>query len=136
MVLLWHLRPDGLGHGAQVHRQVRRIRHQVASRPEERTGEVQALLDVDANGGALQRAPHLFRDTHEPTSPDSGLRVHDPGLMTQPMAGNKSTTGFRSIQAQLNLPAKPHFLLSFRYTNVYGSNVSDYKVVAHALVSE
>lgn len=60
------LEPDGRGHGAQVHGQVRRVGDQRASGVEERAAEVQALLDVDADAGALQSAAHLLRQPHEP----------------------------------------------------------------------
>lgn len=61
-----HLELDGCGHGAQVHGQVRRVGDQRARGVEERAAEVQALLDVDADGGALQDAAHLLRNAHEP----------------------------------------------------------------------
>lgn len=35
-------------------------------RPKEGAAEVEALLDVDADGGALQHAPHLLGDAHKP----------------------------------------------------------------------
>lgn len=37
----------------------------------QRAGEVEALLDVDRDGGALQHAPHLLGNAHEP-APTSG----------------------------------------------------------------
>jgi hypothetical protein len=36
--------------------------------PEECAAEVEALLDVDADGGALQHAAHLLSDAHEPAA--------------------------------------------------------------------
>lgn len=49
-----HLKPHSLAHCAQVHRQVRRVGHQAAVGAEQRAAEVQPLLDVDADAGALR----------------------------------------------------------------------------------
>ena len=58
-------RLDALAHRAQVHRQVRRIRHQAAMAIEDGAGEVKPLLDVDRLRGIGQRRPHLLGDRHE-----------------------------------------------------------------------
>lgn len=41
------------------------IRDEIAIRSEERTREVEALLDIRADGRLLQRASHSFCNTHE-----------------------------------------------------------------------
>jgi len=56
---------NGAIHGAEMHRHVRRIGDQRAFAVKDRTGEIQALLDVDRIGGVLQRDPHLFSNRHE-----------------------------------------------------------------------
>ena len=48
-----------------MHRHVRGIGHQCAVGGEDRTGEVEPLLDVDRVGGVLQRHSHLLGDRHE-----------------------------------------------------------------------
>mmetsp|Transcript_96225 Transcript_96225/g.207639 ORF Transcript_96225/g.207639 Transcript_96225/m.207639 type:complete len:513 (+) Transcript_96225:322-1860(+) len=60
-----HLELDRLLHGAQVDREVRRVRHQAALRVEDGAGEVEPLLDVDRDRGPLQAPAHLLRDAHE-----------------------------------------------------------------------
>lgn len=45
--------PHGLLHGAEVDRQVRGVRHQTPRRVEHGAGEVEPLLDVDADRGTL-----------------------------------------------------------------------------------
>ena len=59
---------DGLDravHRAEMHRHVRRVRHQRAVVREHRAGEVEPLLDVHRIGGVLQRDAHLLGDRHE-----------------------------------------------------------------------
>lgn len=55
-----HLVLDGLLHGPQVDRDVRRIRHQASVGPEHGAGEVQTLLDVRGDGGPLEDSAHLL----------------------------------------------------------------------------
>lgn len=50
----FHLELNGLLHGAQVHGYVRSIGNQPAIRSENRTGEVQTLLDIRGDGGPLK----------------------------------------------------------------------------------
>ncbi len=61
-----HLEPVGLRHGTQVDGQVRGVGHKGAIRPKQGAREVEALLDVDTDAGALQCAPHLLCYAHEP----------------------------------------------------------------------
>ena len=56
---------DRAVHRAEMHRHVRRVRHQRAVMREHRAGEVEPLLDVDRIGGVLQRDAHLLGDRHE-----------------------------------------------------------------------
>ena len=49
-----------------MHGQVRGVGHQGAVRAKQGAGEVEALLDVDADAGALQHPPHLLSYAHEP----------------------------------------------------------------------
>ena len=56
---------DALAHGAEVHRDVRRVRHQVAFGVEDGTGKVEPLLDIDRVGGVLQHHAGLLGDRHE-----------------------------------------------------------------------
>jgi hypothetical protein len=56
---------DALAHGAEVHRDVRRVRHQVAFGVEDGAGKVEPLLDVDRVGGVLQHHASLLGDRHE-----------------------------------------------------------------------
>ena len=58
-------RADGFGHGAEMHRHMRRVRHQAAIRGEQGAGEIQTLLDVHAVGGVGERRAHLLGDVHE-----------------------------------------------------------------------
>mmetsp|Transcript_28908 Transcript_28908/g.94113 ORF Transcript_28908/g.94113 Transcript_28908/m.94113 type:complete len:805 (-) Transcript_28908:45-2459(-) len=67
------LEPHRLLHGAKVHGDVGRVGHQTAVGREERAREVESLLDVDADAGALQRATHLLRDAHEAVREDGQL---------------------------------------------------------------
>ena len=69
-----NLRADGVGHGAEVDGQVGGVGDKAAVRAEQGAGEVQALLDVHADAGALQRAPHLLRQAHEPGGRKAGLQ--------------------------------------------------------------
>ena len=62
--------------------QVRRVGHQGAVWAEQGAAEVQALLDVDADGCALQHPPHLLCDSHEP-APDAPLLLHVDKLVEQ-----------------------------------------------------
>src|SRR5438874_698675 len=48
-----------------MHRHMRRIGNELALGIEERTGEIEALLDVDRIGGLLERHAHLLGDRHE-----------------------------------------------------------------------
>ncbi len=54
-----------LAHGAEMHRHVRRVCHQIALRIEDGTGEVQPLLDVYAHRGVLQHRTGLLGHVHE-----------------------------------------------------------------------
>ena len=58
-------RLDRAVHRAEMHRHVRRVRHQRAVVGEHRAGEVEPLLDVHRVGGVLQRDAHLLGDRHE-----------------------------------------------------------------------
>lgn len=49
-----------------MNRQVRGIGHKCPVRAKQGTREVEALLDVDADAGALQGATHLLCYAHEP----------------------------------------------------------------------
>lgn len=71
--------PDGLPHGAEVHRDVRCVGDQVAVRVEEGAGEVEPLLDVDGVGGVLQAHAHLLGDGHEEVVEDLQHDRVDPG---------------------------------------------------------
>ncbi len=50
---------------AEMHRDVRRVDHQLAGDVEQRAREVETLLDVRRDGGALQALAHLARDGRE-----------------------------------------------------------------------
>mmetsp|Transcript_17130 Transcript_17130/g.51272 ORF Transcript_17130/g.51272 Transcript_17130/m.51272 type:complete len:459 (-) Transcript_17130:1785-3161(-) len=63
----------GIGHGAQMHGKVGSVGHQAAVGGEQGAAEVEALLDVDADAGALQGAPHFLRQPHEPVGEDGQL---------------------------------------------------------------
>ena len=54
-----------LAHRAEMHRHVRRVGHQAALGVEDRAGEIQPLLDVDAQRGVLQHRAGLLRHVHE-----------------------------------------------------------------------
>ena len=54
-----------LPHGAEVHRHVGRVGDERAHAVEQRTGKVEALLDVDRLGGIGERHAHFLRDGHE-----------------------------------------------------------------------
>jgi hypothetical protein len=56
---------DGLAHRAEVHRDVRCVRDQVAAGVEDRAGEIETLLDVDRVRGGAEALAHLFGDRHE-----------------------------------------------------------------------
>ena len=58
-------RGDALAHGAEVDRNVGRVRHEAARGVEYRAREVQAFLDVDGVRGVLEDDAHLFGDGHE-----------------------------------------------------------------------
>ncbi len=58
-------RLDRTVHAAEMHRHVRRVRHQGAVMREHRAGEIEPLLDVHRIGGVLQRDAHLLGDRHE-----------------------------------------------------------------------
>ena len=64
-LVLLHDRGDAIAHRSQVHRHMRRIRHQPAIGIEDRAGEIQPLLDVHRGGGVLQRRAHFLGDGHE-----------------------------------------------------------------------
>ena len=66
-------------HRAQVDRHVRCVGDQVAVGIEERTGEVQPLLDVDRLGRRLQPYTHLLGDGHEQVVEDLQLYGVDLG---------------------------------------------------------
>mmetsp|Transcript_19855 Transcript_19855/g.51807 ORF Transcript_19855/g.51807 Transcript_19855/m.51807 type:complete len:618 (-) Transcript_19855:431-2284(-) len=66
-------RTHRLRHRPEVDRHVGRVRHQAAIRTKKRARKVEPLLDVDGDGGALQRAPHLLRDAHEAMRKDGEL---------------------------------------------------------------
>lgn len=72
-----HLKPVGLRHGSKVDRQVRGVGHKRAIRPKQGAREVQALLDVDTDAGALQCAPHLLCNAHEPAQIFTGCVIAD-----------------------------------------------------------
>jgi hypothetical protein len=59
-----HAKPQG----AEVHGDVRRVDHQLAMGVEKGAGEIQALLDVGGNGGALEALAHLVGDGGEAMS--------------------------------------------------------------------
>jgi hypothetical protein len=52
--------PHGIGHAAQVDRDVRGLSTQLAVGVEHRAGKVQAVLDVGRQGGTLQGGAHLI----------------------------------------------------------------------------
>ncbi len=54
-----------LAHRAEVHRHVRRVRHQGPRAVEHRAREVEPLLHVDRERGAAQHGAHLFGDGGE-----------------------------------------------------------------------
>ena len=58
-------RAHALAHRAQMHRHMRRVRHQAALGVEDRAGKIQPLLDVHANRRVLQHRAGLFRNVHE-----------------------------------------------------------------------
>ena len=60
-----HLLTYSFTHGTQVNRQVRGIGYQSPCGIKDRTGEIQTLLDVGRDRGALQRTAHLFGNRHE-----------------------------------------------------------------------
>ena len=72
---LVYLVTDGFRHGAQVDGQVGRIGDQGAVRAEQGAAEVQALLDVHADGGALQHSAHLLSYAHE-SAPTQQASAH------------------------------------------------------------
>ena len=51
-------------HRAEVHRHVRRVGDQLAAAVKQRTGKIEALLDVDRAGGVGERRAHLLGDRH------------------------------------------------------------------------
>jgi hypothetical protein len=61
---------DGLGHRAQVHGNVRRVRHQSARRIEDGARVVEALLDVGRDRGIAEHRAHLLGDRHEAIAKD------------------------------------------------------------------
>src|SRR6476659_149098 len=63
--VLAHDGRDAIAHRAQVHRHVRRIRHQPALGIENGAGEIQPLLDVYGRCRILQLRAHLLGDRHE-----------------------------------------------------------------------
>ena len=52
-------------HSTQVNRDEWRVRHEIAVWSEQRAREVEALLDVCANGRLLKRPAHGLRDAHK-----------------------------------------------------------------------
>jgi hypothetical protein len=58
-------RAHALAHRAEMHRHVRRVRHQAAVGVEDGAGKIQPLLDVYAHGRVLQHRAGLFRNVHE-----------------------------------------------------------------------
>ena len=57
--------PNAFAHGAQMHRHVRCVGDEVALWIKNRTGEIEALLDVDRVAGVGQRHAHLLGNRHE-----------------------------------------------------------------------
>mmetsp|Transcript_51433 Transcript_51433/g.164464 ORF Transcript_51433/g.164464 Transcript_51433/m.164464 type:complete len:671 (-) Transcript_51433:531-2543(-) len=56
-----------------MHREVRGVGHEASRWGEESAGEVEALFDVDGDGGPLEGATHLLRDAHEVMGEDREL---------------------------------------------------------------
>ena len=69
---------DRLAHRAEVHRDVRGVRDQVALGVEDRAGEVEALLDVDRVRRRAEPLAHLLGGGHEQVGED--LEQHRVGL--------------------------------------------------------
>ncbi len=52
----------GIGHTAEVNRNMRRLGTELAPGIEDRAGEIETVLDVGREGGAAQHRPHLLAD--------------------------------------------------------------------------
>mmetsp|Transcript_38687 Transcript_38687/g.66886 ORF Transcript_38687/g.66886 Transcript_38687/m.66886 type:complete len:386 (-) Transcript_38687:1797-2954(-) len=98
--------PDGLRHGSQMHWQVRGIGHKPAAGIEQRAGEIQALFDVHADRGALQRAAHLLGNAHEAVTEHTEVdRIHL-GAETEvipALHGDRDVAAGRDVRAAAGL---------------------------------
>ncbi len=56
---------DRLAHGAEMHRHMGGVGHQVAGRIKQGTGKIKPLLDIGGDGCFLQHPAHLFGNGHE-----------------------------------------------------------------------
>ena len=99
---------DALAHGAQVHRHVRGVRDELPRRVEDRTGEVEAFLDVDRVRGALQPHTHLLGHGHEQVVEDlqhhrvsGGAGVRSRRAAAGPGQPQVTAVGHRGLPARL-----------------------------------
>jgi hypothetical protein len=92
-----------------VHRHVRRIGDQIALRIEQRTREVQPLLDVHRMRRVLQLKPHLLGDVHEQVVEHlQQHRVHR-GSRRKALRARYAAHQFQVIQrGQCGAPARLH----------------------------
>lgn len=63
----------GIGHRAQVHGDMRSLRHELAMAIEQGAGIVLPILDVRGQGGAPERRPHLVADAGQAVGEDAEL---------------------------------------------------------------
>ena len=56
---------NAFAHRAEMHRHVRRVRHEIALGIKDRTGEIESLLDVDRIARVRKRHAHLLCNRHE-----------------------------------------------------------------------
>uniref|UniRef100_A0A182IL16 Secreted protein n=1 Tax=Anopheles atroparvus TaxID=41427 RepID=A0A182IL16_ANOAO len=109
---------DRLLHGTEVHRDVRRVAHQPPVRAEQGAGEIEPLLDVGRDGRALQDAPHLLGDAHEPMVEDAQLH------RIQPLV-NRRYARLARVQFDHQIAAPGNESLRARFDHDRGQPVDD-----------
>ena len=83
-LLLLYQVAHGKSHTPQVHRDMRSLRKQLAAGPEQGAGEIQPVLDIGGECGALQHQPHLVADGRDTTGKQLEFdRVHGPKRLTK-----------------------------------------------------
>jgi hypothetical protein len=95
-----------VGHGAEMHRHMGRVGHEIAPGIEERAGEIEPFLDVHGIGRVLQRRAHLFGDVHEEVV--EHLEHHRVGIGAQaPFRARRLDTFEDEVAQRVDPPCQP-----------------------------